>query len=385
MELCKVNDAKTEKEFISLPFEIYKNDSNWIAPLEDEIKAIFSEKNPEMKDGKAARWLLKDDNGKTAGRIAAFYKNSQLKEELPTGGIGFFECTDNQLFANRLFFAAGEWLENNGFKAMDGPVNFGERDKFWGLLVKGFAPPSFLENYNPPYYQKLFEDFGFKKYFEQQTYKLDRDTFNRERLSKIATHIEKKRNVRGDHLRLSNIDKYADDFLYIYNNAWKHFENFKPLQKDQLLTTFQELKPIIVEDLIIFVYVDDEPAGLFVILPDANQIFKYLDGKLNIWNKLKFLWYKKRNPITKLKGLVFGIHPKFHNSGVDALLVHYFMKGLDKYPQYKYGELSWIGEFNPKMQGFMKNLQAEISKVHYTYRYIFDKTISFKPFQIKEN
>jgi hypothetical protein len=45
---------------------------------------------------------------------------------------------------------------------MDGPINFGERDKFWGLLTEGFIEPLFGMNYNFPYYKDLFENYGFK-------------------------------------------------------------------------------------------------------------------------------------------------------------------------------------------------------------------------------
>ena len=51
-------------------------------------------------------------------------------------------------------------------EAMDGPVNFGETDKYWGLLVDGFTHPSFDVPYNPPYYQDLFEYYGFRVYYK---------------------------------------------------------------------------------------------------------------------------------------------------------------------------------------------------------------------------
>ena len=57
-----------------------------------------------------------------------------------------------------------------GMEAMDGPINFGERDKFWGLLIDGFHEPLYGMNFHAPYYQKLFENYGFQIYFNQLCY-----------------------------------------------------------------------------------------------------------------------------------------------------------------------------------------------------------------------
>src|SRR3546814_3717429 len=65
---------------------------------------------------------------------------------------------------------AKTWLEGKGMEAMDGPINFGDRDKWWGLLVDGFYEPCYTCNYNPPYYQDFFEQYGFQLYFKQYTY-----------------------------------------------------------------------------------------------------------------------------------------------------------------------------------------------------------------------
>ena len=164
MIITKVSNKKTRKEFIKVAKIIYKNDKVWVCPFDKEIDAIFDPKiNVYYKHGKAERWILKDDNGLLIGRIAAFidYKTANIQDQ-PTGGTGFFECIDNQNAANILFDTAVEWLKEQGMQAMDGPINFGETDSYWGLLVNGFTHPSYEIAYNPPYYQQLFENFGFK-------------------------------------------------------------------------------------------------------------------------------------------------------------------------------------------------------------------------------
>ncbi|NDC31510.1 MAG: hypothetical protein EBZ58_11355, partial [Bacteroidetes bacterium] len=142
----KIQEVKTESDkiqFIKSVHLLYKNDEEWVAPLENDIAQIFDEKqNLNFKQGKACRWLLFDDKQKIIGRIAAFYSQKDfLPNEKNIGGCGFFECINNQVAANLLFDTAKQWLQSQSIEGMNGPVNFGEKDKFWGLLVKGFKNP----------------------------------------------------------------------------------------------------------------------------------------------------------------------------------------------------------------------------------------------------
>ena len=172
MNIVKVESKQDKKTFIKVPVEIYKDEKNWIRPLDKDIDAIFNKnKNKAFRKGDVVRWLLKD-NGKVIGRIAAFYVDKKEdKNGLKVGGCGFFECVDNQGAANLLFDKAKGWLEEKGYNSMEGPVNFGERDKWWGCLYKGFEiEPNYLQNYGKDYYPRLFENYGFQILFKQLTF-----------------------------------------------------------------------------------------------------------------------------------------------------------------------------------------------------------------------
>ena len=168
MQLIEVKDSQAASDFIRVNVIINKGNPNYIQPLEKDVRDVFDpKKNKTFRHGEVIRWLLKDDSGKLIGRIAAFvnkkYKNKG--DEVPVGGVGFFECINDQAAADMLFDVAKHWLIQRKMEAMDGPINFGERDRWWGLLVKGFEPPIYCLNYNPPYYQQLFETYGFRNYF----------------------------------------------------------------------------------------------------------------------------------------------------------------------------------------------------------------------------
>jgi hypothetical protein len=387
MKLKVVNDTASRKAFLKLPYKIYKDEPAWIAPLEKDIENIFDPThNPAFADGECIRWILTDDKDKVIGRVAAFYnkRNLQSQNDYPAGGMGFFECINDEQAAFALFDACREWLVTKEMLAMDGPVNFGERDKFWGLLVKGFDEPSYQEPYNTAYYEAFFEKYGFREYFQQHTYRMRKETFAIDRLEKITQRVIRNTSYTFSHFESAKLDKYVHDFATIYNAAWSKFENFKPVTDKEIKAIFKELKPILVEEFIWYAYVGGEPAGFIVMMPDVNQIFKYVNGKLDIFGKLKFLYYKATKPMTKIKGLVFGIAPQYQNLGLDAALVYHFHKEAAQKAQYTIAEISWVGGFNPKMQSLMKGMNGEVSKVHITYRKLFDENLPFKPYELGE-
>lgn len=175
MDLIQVTNRQQEIEFLDVHYQINKGNPGWIRPLDKDIRTVFDPlQNKAFRHGEAIRWLLQTSSGKTIGRIAAFvnqrYRNKG--DDVRVGGIGFFDYIDDQQAANSLFDGARQWLQERGMEAMDGPINFGERDKWWGLLVEGFESPLYTMNYNPPYYQQLFDTYGFKNFYNQLCWKM---------------------------------------------------------------------------------------------------------------------------------------------------------------------------------------------------------------------
>src|SRR4030095_10503011 len=150
MKLVEVTTSGLSREFLEVNAVINKDSSSYIRPLNKDINQVFdTKKNKAFRHGTAARWILKNGENELIGRIAAFtnkkYKNKG--DDVPVGGIGFFDSINNQEAADMLFDVAKHWLLQNGMEAMDGPINFGERDRWWGLLVDGFQPPLYCMNY----------------------------------------------------------------------------------------------------------------------------------------------------------------------------------------------------------------------------------------------
>lgn len=383
MQLIPVNTKATAKEFLQVAVQLYKNDPNWIRPLDKDINEVFDpKKNKAFRFGEVERWILKDADGELIGRIAAFinkkYKNKG--DDVPTGGIGFFECINNQDAADLLMDNAKHWLMQKGMQAMDGPINFGERDKWWGLVTKGFDPPLYCMNYNPPYYQELFENYGFKLFFNQVCFGLDPMAKLDKKIHARHAVFDVNPDFSSSHIKKDQLEKFAQDFTTVYNKAWAGHGGLKQMAKEQVLILFKTMKPVMDEILIWFVYHKDEPIAMFVNMPDLNQWFKYLNGKFDLYHKLKFLWVKKFIPNPQFNGIVFGVIPEWQGKGIDAYIIAESAK-LVQQPtvHYKRYEMQWIGDFNPKMINIAQSLGETFrSRNLVTYRYLFDRTKEFK-------
>jgi GNAT superfamily N-acetyltransferase len=388
MKIVQVADQKTKKDFLQLARRIYKDDPNWVCPLDAEIEGIFNpNQNSFFTHGRGNRWVLISDRAECIGRIAAFIDDKKARQwDQPTGGIGFFECIDNQDAANLLFDTAKNWLAEKGMEAMDGPINMGENQNHWGLLVKGFTQQAYGMQYHHPYYQKLFEEYGFQTFFRQYSWHLDLRKPFPERFWKIAERVVKRPGIECRHFRFDQKEKFINDLIEIYNSTWETFkEDSSEMNQEDLLRTIDDAKDIIEEEFIWFVYKDGEPAAFFVMFPDANQIIKHLNGKLNLFNKLKFVWLKWRKTITRTRVFVMGVKPQFQRMGLESAIFWQLRDVFDRRPHYNELELSWVGDYNPRMLRLYETVGATPAKTHITYRYLFDRNKEFKRFPIPES
>jgi len=382
MELVEVNTPQLEKAFLEVAVTINKGNPNYIQPLDNEINDVFNpKKNKAFRFGTVVRWLLQKD-GAYIGRIAAFVnkKYKSKGDEGLVGGVGFFDCINNQDAADMLFNVAKHWLLQQGAYAMDGPINFGERDRWWGLVVEGFQEPLYGMNYNPPYYKELFENYGFKPFFNQICLGMDPKKPLQKKIWDRHAIYEKDPDFSSRIIDKSNLEKYAEDFVTVYNKAWAGHGGMKQMKKEQAVQLFKKMKPVMDERLVFFAYHKAEPIAIFINLPDLNQWFKYLKGKFDLWHKLKFLWVKRTKPCKKFSGIVFGVVPEWQGKGIDAYIIGEAAKIVQApavpYTEY---EMQWIGDFNPKMLNVAEGLgEVYRSRMLTTYRYLFDQTKEFK-------
>ncbi|MEG1553555.1 MAG: hypothetical protein RSB93_05180 [Rikenellaceae bacterium] len=384
MSKYTIKEVKTKgdiRSFLDMPTLIYKDDNIWVRPLDNDIEKVFSpKKNLLFEKGEAVRWLLYEGD-KAVGRIAAFYnidKSNALEQ--PTGGCGFFECIESQEAANMLFDVAKEWVSSKGMKAMDGPINFGDRDQFWGVLAEGFDHPMYGMNYNKPYYVSLFEGYGFQNYFNQYSHRrlINKDGFNDSVYARVARLAENP-DYEFRHITKKDIKGIGHNFRRIYNKAWANFTGVEPMTEREAEDLEKTLKPIIDPNLIYFAFHKGEAIGFFIMLPDLNCLIKSFNGKFGLWQKLQLIYkLKVSKSCDKINAIVFGVMPEFQGKGIEAGLMKCCEDSLGKTSGFKYIELVWIGDFNPLMLRMVESyVCATRCKRHVTYRYMIDPTIEF--------
>ena len=384
--LHEVTTPRDVRAWIDFPKKgLYKEYPNWVCPLDTDIEKVFDPKHNELFDeGEAIRWVVRNAEGQIVGRIGAFYNREKASiEEQPTGGCGFFESIDDQEVANLLFDASRDWLKARGMEAMDGPINFGQRRDWWGLLVKGFEyQPLYMNPYNPPYYQALFENYGFKNYFNQNSY--DWAVGESEASSRLQTRSE--RLLAAPRYHVAPIDtkhmaEAAENFRTIYNKAWALFSGVKPMTAEEAQQMMKTILPIVDPRIIFFAYHNEEPIGFFITVPDLNRLIGKFNGKFGLWQQLRLMWdLKVRKSCDRVFGIIFGITPDYQGKGVESAIMYRYLQFVQSPDnQYKNIELAWIGDFNPVMNRMIINYAgATCHKVHTTYRYLFDREKEFK-------
>jgi hypothetical protein len=389
MKITEVTTRRHRKDFHDFPRKLYKDDPFWVCPLDSETEALFDpSRNHSFSHGEAVRWLLKNDRDITIGRVAAFIDRIRSSaQSQPTGGLGFLEVINDREAAFKLFDTAKEWLAERGMEAMDGPINFGENDNFWGLLVDGFMQQGYGMPYNMKYYRDFFEAYGFKNYFEQYSYhreaRNEKGEFTRfpERLWKVAEWVAKKPGYSFRHFEFSNARKYVDDICEIYNSTWSHFkEDFTPLEPSIVLESMRRAKMVIDEETVIFMYQNDKPVGFWVLIPDLNQILRYLNGRLDPISMIKFLYHKKTRKMTRLRAVVGGVRHSHQNQGIEAAIFYHLYEVFKDKPWYREIELSWVGDYNPRMMASNEALGGIRMKTHFTYRYMINGQRPFMRF-----
>ncbi len=383
MKIIEVSNPGHAKAFLSLPVRLYKDCPQWIRPLDEDIESVFDpRKNKTFRHGECTRWILVGDDGAVVGRVAAFVNQKTVNKgnDQPTGGMGFFECINDRDAAFMLFEQCRQWLQARGMEAMDGPINFGNRDRWWGLLIEGYQhEPNYQCNYNFPYYKDFFEAYGFQVYFYQLTFARPISRPISKRLHEKATLTASNKDYEFRYIRKDEIPKLPEYIMKVYNKAWANRRDIPELTPAQAKSIVKQMKPIMDIHLLYFGFYKGEPVAFFLSLPEINQILKHVNGKLDWIGKLKFLWHTWRRTNRKAFGVLFGVVPEHQGKGLDGAMVLNSSQILQyEYRRYEQYEMNWIGDFNPKMINVVEQVGADVSKRHATYRKLFDESKPFK-------
>jgi hypothetical protein len=329
MEIVLVKDKNDLKAFIELPYQLYKKDKNWVAPLRSEQWAQFDQlHNPMFEHCTFALFLLKDGK-KVVGRIAAFIDRLALEYwKEPIGLFGSFECINDQKAANMLLDTAKDWVKKFGMFSMRGPWSFSSQD--WGIIVEGFEPPPMiLAPYNPPYYNDLFTAYGLEKRKDLLVFYIDaREGYQvPERIITMTDKIQAKHGVRVRPVNMKKLEEEVMTIINLANQSIADNWGYYPVTDKEGHAMAKDLKPIINPKAVVIAETNDgKPIGFGMALPDINKLLKGHDGRLFPLGWLKMLFGLRG--LKQYRMWALGIVPEYQGLAVDALIYRAIAEAL---------------------------------------------------------
>ncbi len=358
---------KDLKEFVEMPWAIYKNDPHWVPPLKMAVKDLLNiNKHPFYQTAKVKAWLAEID-GSIVGRIMAVNNHAYNKyHNTKLGFFGFFESINDHAVSNLLLKTAEESLKSEGLTSIQGPMNPGTNYECGLLIDKYDDAPQIMMTYNPSYYETQITKEGYIKAMDLLAYNVDAHFQMPKIIMDIAERTEKKSKVTFRTLNLKNWNKELDTMFDIYNSAWETNWGFVPMTKEEFYHTAKDLKSIVNPELVHFAMVDGIEAGFILTLPDLNQVFKEIpSGNLTPMAIFKILTAKKR--MTRVRVITMGIKKEYRKIGLETLLYKHNHIAIKKNPLIKNIEMSWILESNLEMNKPLIRMGGEAYKRYRVY------------------
>ena len=374
LRIKKVDGRKSFNQFLSFPYELYKDDYNYAPELRIAQRDILDrKKNPFYKHANAEYFIAIDETNKVVGRVAAITNDRYVEHWNENYGFfGFFECVNDQEVANALFDNALDWLHEHGVDGLYGPMNPSTNDQC-GTLIEGFdTPPYSMMIHNKDYYQTLIDNYGFSKKMDLLCYHLIRNDVPQKMLD-LAKKIEERLSKKGIIIRKVNFKDIKNEtkrIHHIYNKAWEKNWGFVPMTPLEFEKLVKELKMVTTHDLVYIVENNGEPIAFVACLPNLNEItIKIRNGRLLPFNIFKLIGFKKK--VKSVRVLTLGLIEKYRKTGIDACLYAKSYESAKKMG-YEEAEGSWILENNVMMNRALQNIGGKVYKKYRIYQYKFN-------------
>ena len=363
IEVKAADNPKALKQFVELPFRLYRQYPHWVPPLRIAVKELLDRaKHPYYKDAEA-EFLIAEKDGEVVGRVAAIFDKAHNRfHEEKAGFFGFFECINDQAVVDALLQRARRWLFDRGAKFVRGPVNPSTNYEC-GILVEGFdSDPMVMMTYNPEYYPTLLERAGMHKCKDLWAWLSNANVIDMKKIDRVADRATRSNGVTVRPINMKNFDAEVEKVWDIYNSAWERNWGFIPMSKEEFKLQGKEMKQILKPDLVLIGEVEGRAVGFALALPDINQALKPAQGKLLPTGLIKILYYQRL--VKSVRVLALGVVEEYRASGLAAGFYAVLVRNARKLG---YGDcvMSWILEDNVLMN---RSLEVMGAKRYKTYR-----------------
>ena len=367
LEVVRVQDRTARKEFLELPYRLYRTTPHWVPPLRMAQKELFDVGKHPFYANAEIEFLLARRDGRVAGRIAAIIdRNHNRFQGEEAGFFGFFECENDPAAAAALLGAARDWVTARGAEVVRGPVNPSTNYEC-GLLVEGFdSDPMVMMTYNPPYYATLIEGAGLHKAKDLWAWLSSTTAVATEKVLRVGDRALRSNGVTVRPISRKDFWADVEKVWTVYNSAWARNWGFVPMTREEFLLSAKEMKQILDPELILIGEVGGRTVGFALALPNINEALKRAHGRLFPFGLVKILYYGRL--ITSLRVLALGVVEEYRTAGVAAAFYATLIRNARRLG-YGDSEMSWILEDNVLMNRSLKALGARRYKTYRIYEW----------------
>lgn len=324
VKILKVENRKQLRNFVKFPWIVYQNDQNWIPPLiNSQISKLDPQSGVFYQQGEAEAFVAIRQNTIVGTVVPWMNHRANVFRNEKSVGFGFFEMLEDYEIAHSLLATVCDWARQRGATIIRGPLYFSPQDSP-GVLIKGFdtLPPPMV-GHTPAYYAPFLEKFGFMKHRDAFAYKIDLTPFRNNinnlpsKLVRVANGVANRYKIKIRNLNMDHWDNEIQAALFIFNEALGYQREGVPMDEAEFIKMTSDLKPIVDPKLVYFAEIDNQPIGLYIAIPNINEVLRQINGRL-----FPFGWYKLANAskyITLLSTKVLGVLDEYRNKGVDAL------------------------------------------------------------------
>lgn len=370
IEIREISLGGDLRPFLEVVEYIYRNDPQYIRPLDFELKDRLSKKNPFFEHAEGAIFTA-HRQGRCVGRITAQIDRLHLERHKDnTGFFGFLDTIDDAEVCADLLRRATTWLKARGMTKIRGPISLSINEET-GCLVEGFdTPPMVMMPHHRAYQGGLIEQAGFTKEKDLYAWRYTVGEVNA-RATRAHTDICALPEVRSRPIDLKNIDRDVDIVMDIFNDAWSDNWGAVALTRAELKKVASDFRLIINPEITRIVDIDGAPAAFALALPNLNESIRDLHGKLLPTGFLKLLYrLKVRGPRTARLALL-GIRKKYRHVKKYGGLSMYMYVEMNRGGArlgIKWGELSWTLEDNAPVNLGIKAMGGSIYKRYRVYQ-----------------
>ncbi len=368
--IIEVKSKSDLEDFVRFPFSLYSDNPFWVPTLIKEDIDHFNFLQKGFGSKISIHFFLAFEKEMLVGRIAALINWIEVKKvNKKKIRFGWFDTIDNVRVTKLLLEKVEEIGRKNKLDFIEGPMGFSTMDKA-GMLIDGFDEKNTMITwYNAPYYSDHLKKIGYSIQAQWVEYEIHLSSFDEspEKVKKFSELILNRYKLKV--LKFNNrkeIIPYTDEMFDLIGKTYDKLQTFVPIQKEEIdyykKKYFKYVNPQFIKCI---VNEEDELIAFSVIMPSFSNALKKANGRLfplGFFYLLKALYFN-----TKGSFYLIGVHPKFQNKGVTAIIFNEMQKIFNK-KNYKIVETNPELVENTKIQNLWRNYKHRQHKKRATFK-----------------